>query len=328
MLKRKQLGPALAANALYKPFYKLSYLGALKSSGLMDRLSGKPAPFESLAPIHAPSAKASEALRAWLQLGCRLGLLTHDERGYELKGLAKKLALPENDATLALVQEVATLHHRLIMETPAKLRAGELWALDNQDGELTARSSRALEAFQLDAINRFVPKSGPCHLLEVGCGSAIYIRYAALENPELTALGLELQPDVAQLASDNVRRWNLQDRVGIEVGDIRARAVAPDFDLVTLYNNIYYFPVEERVALLAGIKGLLKPGGALLLTTCCQGGSLGIEALNLWGASNAHGGRLPGAAEMVEQLEQAGYVSVDTMRLIPGDSFHAFRARS
>jgi hypothetical protein len=53
----------LAANALYKPFYKLSYLAALKNAGLMDRLSGEPVSFESLVAIYAPSAKAGEALK-------------------------------------------------------------------------------------------------------------------------------------------------------------------------------------------------------------------------------------------------------------------------
>lgn len=327
LFKQKQLAAALAANALYKPFYKLSYLAALKNAGLMDRLSVEPVSFESLAAVYAPSAKAGEALKAWLQMGCRLGLLSLNDRGYELKGLAKKIALPENDPTLAVAQEVVSLHHRLITETPTKLRAGELWKLDNQNGELTARSSRALEAFQLEALDRFFPKSGRCHLLEVGCGSAVYIRHAAMQNSLLTALGLELQQDVARVALENIQDWGLQDRVRIEVGDIRSRPAAPDFDLVTLYNNIYYFQVEERIGLLVKVRKLLKSGGALLLTTCCQGGNLGIEALNLWGASNIHGGRLPGAGEMVEQLNQAGYTSIDTMRLIPGDSFYAFRAR-
>jgi SAM-dependent methyltransferase len=327
LLKRNQLVPALAANALYKPFYKLSYLAALKNSGLMDRLSGGPVSLDTVAAVYAPSAKAVEALKAWLQMGCRLGLITLKDRGYELAGLARTMALPENDPTLALTQEVVTLHHRLITETPARLRAGELWGLDNQDGELTARSSRALEGFQLEALDRFIPKSGPCRLLEVGCGSAIYIRHAAVQNPRLTAVGLELQDNVARVASENVQAWGLEDRVRIEVGDIRAMPAEPSFDLVTLYNNIYYFAVEERVALLARARRLLRPGGSLLLTTCCQGGSLGIEALNLWGASNAHGGRLPSVAEMVQQLDQAGYAGVDTMRLIPGDRFYAFRAR-
>ena len=99
-------------------------------------------------------------------------------------------------------------------------------------------------------------------------------------------------------------------------------------------NGIADAAPEHVLVTNGGIHGLyivcqafLEPGGALLLTTCCQGGNLGIEALNLWGASNAHGGRLPAVAEMVRQLDEAGYRSIETMRLIPGDSFHAFHAR-
>lgn len=167
LLARRQLRPALAANALYGPFYEVCYIAAL-----MDRLSGEAVTFERLAAIYAPDPKAREGLAAWLQMGCRPGLLGSSDRGYELEGLAKTLALPRDDATLALLQEVAGLHHRLITETPAKLRAGEPWTLDDQDGELTACSSRALEVFQLQALDRFLPASGPCHLLEVGCGSS------------------------------------------------------------------------------------------------------------------------------------------------------------
>ena len=42
----------------------------------------------------------------------------------------------------------------------------------------------------------------------------------------------------------------MQDRVKIESGDIREKALGERFDIVTLYNNIYYFPVEDRVSLL------------------------------------------------------------------------------
>ena len=33
------------------------------------------------------------------------------------------------------------------------------------------------------------------------------------------------------------------------------------FDLATLHQNIYYFPVDTRVELLQTLLGLLKPGG-------------------------------------------------------------------
>jgi hypothetical protein len=90
-------------------------------------------------------------------------------------------------------------------------------------------------------------------------------------------------------------------------------------------SNICYFPVEERVPLLRHVGTFLKADGMLLVTTCCQGGSVGVEALNLWGT--ATGGRLPSVEEMVGQLRGAGYRDVEAIRLTPGDSFHAFRAR-
>lgn len=329
LFRQNRLGTMIASNALYKPFYKLTCLAALKTSGLMDTLNDRVLPFEELAKTYAngDNAKHREALSAWLHMGCRLRLLRHNSDGYALMGLAKKLARPENDAALALLQEVASLHHKLIMETPGKLRAGELWTLGNQDGELTTRSSRALEAFQLEALYRYLPKFGPCHLLETGCGSGIYIKHAMHLNPQLTVLGIELQQNAADVALRNIQDWGLQDRARVEVADIRTMRVDPTFDLVTLYNNIYYFRFDERIALLSRVREFLKPSGSLLLTTCCQGGNLGMEALNLWGASNADGDRLPGVGEMIEQLNEAGFRSVDTMRLIPGDSFYAFCAK-
>ncbi len=63
-----------------------------------------------------------------------------------------------------------------------------------------------------------------------------------------------------------------------------------------------------------------------LLATCCQGGNVGMEVLNLWGAATKSGGRLPGVGEMREQLKAAGHASVDAISLIPADRFFAFRA--
>jgi 4-hydroxy-2,2'-bipyrrole-5-carbaldehyde O-methyltransferase len=114
--------------------------------------------------------------------------------------------------------------------------------------------------------------------------------------------------------------------VKIETGDIREKVPDEPFDIATLYNNIYYFPVEERVMLLDHVGSFLRPGGFLLLTTCCQGGSLAAEALNLWGAATCGAGRLPAEDELVSQLREARYSAVKTKNLLPGDRFVAFQA--
>ena len=327
LIREGKLGSLVAISRQMKPFYTVSFVAAAKECGLLERLAAGPVGFEALAGEFGGDAKQREALEAWLGLGVRLGLLGRDARGYRLAGLAAKLARPENDAALALTQEMAELHRKLIAETPGKLKRGELWSLEDQDGEVIARSSRVMEAFQVAAIGWGFPSKGPVRLLEVGCGSGVYIRHAAERNPELMAVGLELQPAVAEAARANLRAWGLEGRVAVEVGDVREREASAEFDVVTLYNNIYYFPVAERVELLKRLSGFLKPGGALVTVTCCLGGSLAVEALNLWGAATAGAGRLPAEAEMRAQMEEAGFAEVQSKRLIPGESYFAFKGR-
>jgi len=326
LFREGRLGALLAVGADLKSFYRLTYVAAAGEAGLLARLATEPATFDSLAEFFATRGQGREALEAWLQLGVRLRLLSRGPDGYALRGLASALARQQNDAALAMAQEVAGLHHKLISATLPRLRSGELWSLADQDGELIARSSRVLEAFQAEVIRDAFPKGGALRLLEIGCGSGIYLRYAAERNPSLTAVGMELQPAVAEMARANLRKWGLDSRVQVEEGDFRAQVPGEPFDIATLYNNIYYFPVEERVALLEHLGSFLSPGGFLLLTTCCQGGSLGVEALNLWGAATRGCGRLPVEEELVGQLRQAGYSAIKTRNLVPGDRFLAFQA--
>ncbi len=326
MWREGRLSALVSASAGLKSFYRLTYLAAAGEAGLLQRLAAGPAPFASLAELWGARGQGREALEAWLQMGVRLGLIRLGPRGYELRALAKKLSRPENDAVLAMVEEVAGLHHKLIAGTIPRIRGGELFGLADQDGELIARSSRTLEAFQAEAIREMFPAQGAVRLLEIGCGSGVYLRYAAERNNSLTALAVELQPAVAAMARANLRQWGLEGRVEVETGDIRERNAAEQFDIVTLYNNIYYFPVIDRVPSLRHIGSFVKPGGFLLLTTCCQGGSLGAEALNLWGAATRGAGRLPSEDELVSQLRDAGFGAVKTRNLLPGDRFVAFQA--
>lgn len=321
-----RLTALLGVGAALKPFYRLTYLAAAGEAGLLERLAAGPVPFDSLAAFFGAKGQEREALEAWLQMGVRLRLLRLHPSGYSLRGLARVLARPENDPALAMVEEVAGLHHKLLAATLPKLRRGELWSLADQDGELIARSSRVLEVFQEEVIRRTFPARGALRLLEIGCGSGVYLRCAAEWNPSLTGVGVELQPAVAEVARTNLRNWGLEGRVQVQDCDFRSMTMEERFDIATLYNNIYYFPVSERVALLRQIAGILNPGGFLLLTTCCQGGSAATEALNLWGAATRGAGRLPAEEELVSQLRAAGYVTVKTMNLLPGDRFVAFQA--
>jgi len=142
LLRDGRLSALLGEGAGLKSFYKLTYLAAAGKAGLLNRLASGPATLDSLADFYAARGQGREALEAWLQFGVRLRLLSLGPHGYALRALARKLARPENDPVLAMVEEVVELHHKLITATIPKLRAGELWSLTDQSGELVARSSR------------------------------------------------------------------------------------------------------------------------------------------------------------------------------------------
>jgi SAM-dependent methyltransferase len=328
VLRNQQTRALPGALRLATPFYRLTWLVAAFRAGLLARLDRGPASFGELADEWTRDPGDHDWLRTWLELGVRVRALRLDGERYALRSaLARRLARPENDAIAAILEEIATLHAKLVLETPGRLARSERFTLADQDGVLVARSSPLVRPFVHEAIDEVVPRRGRCRLLEVGAGSGTYIRHAAERNPELTALGVELQPEVAEFANANLRAWGIASRAHVDKGDVRDRMPEGDFDLITFHNNVYYFPVQERVALLRHALAFLRPGGKLLLTTACSGGGPVAIGLDIWSAGTERCGRLPAPEELVAQLREAGFVETRARNLVPGESFHAFFAR-
>ena len=318
----------LGLKSLFTHFYRLSFYASMADTAILEQLAKGPVRIESLNGGFSKSPALRDATEAWLGLGVHLGLLKKSNAGYSLRSfLAKKLADPQNDAIRALVREVAGLHHLYITQTPAKLEQGLLWdsaGPHSEYGDIIARSSRSLEPFLFELIDRFLTRSDAMRLLEVGCGYGGYIIYAAKRCKRLNAVGLELDEHVAQAARNNVETRGLGDRVKITVADVRDFRTDDLFDMVTLYNNIYYFHVEERVGLLKHLRSLLKPNGQLILTTGCANGGIEFELVNLIHSTTNGWGRLPDKDEMLRQFAEAGFVDNLATGLIPGNNYCAF----
>jgi SAM-dependent methyltransferase len=309
-----------------RPFYRACYVAGLAENGMLAVLAGGPAPFDDLVARFCPTGERSErdALDAWLDLGVSLRELRTTPLGYVLRGrLSRQLARPENDAALAALRSVVRHHHHFLTEGLGRLRSGHCFTPDDLDGELVARAARVFEPVVREALDAEVPREGPFRVLDVGCGAAGYLGHAALRNRSLTALGLEVQPAVAEAARRNVAAWGVADRVGIRTGDVRDLPAEPAYDLVTLHNNVYYFPVDARVPLLRQLRGFLKPGGRILVTTHCRGSTSG-GCLGLFAALTEGCGRLPGWEEMIAQLAEAGFRGATGRQLIPCDAYGAF----
>lgn len=330
LMRHGKLKLGLRLQKLYKPYYRTCFLAGALRHGVLQKLSAGPVPFDTLAEDFAPDPAGRDALESWLRIGCLLGELQLGPAGYALKGfMARKLAEEIHDPIAAFVEEIVALHTRLIVEGPGRFHEGQPFTLADQDGEMIARSSRVLEPVVCEAVESVVPRQGAVRLLEVGCGSGVYLRHAIEQNPELTGVGFELQSVAAELARANLERWGLSGRVEVSVGDILEQEPDADhlFDLATLHNNIYYFPVADRVSLLRHLRRFLRPGGKLLLTTAAQGGQVSLEVLSLWAASTSGCGRLPGVEELVEQLREAGFEPEKPTSHVPGDAYYSFVGR-
>ncbi|RJP79969.1 MAG: class I SAM-dependent methyltransferase [Desulfobacteraceae bacterium] len=318
----------LRLKSLFTNFYRVCFLAAIADSNMLEKLSRGPFSIQDLTADSSKTPSIQYATEAWIKLGVRLGVFKEDDTGYSLQGfLAKMLAAPENDAIRALVREVAGLHHLYITQTPEKLKQGLLWNPDEQHaeyGDVIARSSQTLEPFLFEVIDRFFPASDDIRLLEVGCGYAGYILYAAGRHGNLNAVGLELDLHVAETANANIQNRGLQDRIKIEMTDVRKYRSAELFDVLTLYNNIYYFPVEDRIQLFRHLRSLLRPNGRILLTTGCMDGGIEFELVNLIHATTKGWGRLPYKDEMLRQLYEAGFERNSAVNLIPGERYYAF----
>lgn len=91
------------------------------------------------------------------------------------------------------------------------------------DGRLYCRQHSRGYRFSLDAVllGNFIAPRPQAWILDLGCGSGIVSLILAYRWPSCRITGLELQPDLVELARENVVHNQWQDRITILQGDLR-----------------------------------------------------------------------------------------------------------
>lgn len=300
---------------------RLNFLHTTSSSGLLRQLRDWKQPSE-LEP-------QSETLPGLLDVGVALGELKRNGNRYRVSGKrAIALSGGDGDSLAALIEEFVTYHaavYRDFGHLSADADQGNYLA---DKGELIARSSRVLEPFMVEFVQNQVAGKGALSILEVGCGSGIYLHHAARANPQATGIGIDLQKEVIAETSKRLAEWGLTPRFRVMSADAReARAeTTGPFDLITLYNNIYYFPEKERVSLLVSLRERLKPSGKLAVVSLFAGKT--VTAANFEFVLSSTIGCAPmGTVEhFVGQLHKSGFREVTPTRLIPVQPFFGITA--
>jgi len=316
-MRKYPLGMTLTLDRRMTQYYRTCFLSALMGQPFYEKLAGSAMTLEEIAVgmrIHDP-----DALEAWLDFGVSVGALKKSGASrYTINDkLAKKLAEKGAEAWRAYFRLRVEVFQEHIVKTPDLLAQGRAIPLCDDHGGLYADSSRTAEPVLLDVVDETTPHQGPCRLLEVGCGSGVYLKRACEANPELTAVGVEMQASTAEIARSAIHRWGLDGRVRVLHTDIRELKPDEPFDLLTVHNMIYYLPKAERTAFLGMLKDYLKPGGRIVMTSMCKAPMPSIQVLNLWSGMTQGGGLLPHHEDLDVMLLKAGYAKPKSHELIP-----------
>ncbi|MGI5347103.1 SAM-dependent methyltransferase [Streptomyces sp. CA-250714] len=331
--------PDPAAHALLlrdsQQLTRTHFLSAAVQLGLLEALKS-PAPCAELA--ERLDITRTEQFRIFLELGVSVGELSVSSRvsgtaadspapgTYALKGKRARALVGRNGSVLrALLEEQTAYHATVYRELPETLRGGELGDHLPRYAGVIAESSRIAEGVISGYVREAVSEAAGGHVLDVGCGSGVYLR-AASARPGSTGTGLDVQPAAVELAERNLRGWSLHDRFGVRQGDVREAELDGPYDVVLLLNNIYYFAPEERPALLRTLRGALREGGTLVLVSMFHASNPTALNLDLILACTRGCYALTTPGQLAPELREAGFRRIRTDQLVAGQSLYAIRA--
>jgi 4-hydroxy-2,2'-bipyrrole-5-carbaldehyde O-methyltransferase len=319
----RRLPGALLAWRDAAPFVRVHFLAVATDLGLLEELRRRPATAQQLGDRLAVGDPA--LLDAFLRLGAALGELRHEAGRWSLRGQrGKALAAPEADPLRAMAQEAVAYDARVYARLAQHLRGAPPGDYLGATGVVVARASRLVEPVLAPWLRSLVAERRPRRVLDVGCGTGVYLIHAAAAGRhELTGLGLDLDGAVVDLARRRLADAGLAARFEVRRADARtAELPAAWFDLVLLFQNVFYFAEDQRPGLLRRLHGLVAPGGALLLASPFAGRSLAAAHYDLVFRATAGCGPLPRRQQLDRQLHDAGFATTRWLQPIPLEPFH------
>lgn len=278
-------------------------------------------------------ATRTDRLRAWLDVGVELRELRRDaSRQYAVRGRRARALAQGDPVLLAHYRSMLDYQPGPYDQLAERLRDRPGDGRDDLDhhAAVIAEVSRAAESFVTPYLTEIVRARAPRRLLDAGCGTGVYLQAMLEAAPQATGDGIDLAADVIDDARARMDAAGLGARARVATGDLRAftRSIDECYDLVTLINNVYYFATEERLELYRQLRGSLTEDGELVVVTMLTPGSTASAHLHLMLVSQAGNASLPRDGDVERDLSAAGFVAVESTRLVPSEPFVGIRARS
>ena len=166
------------------------------------------------------------------------------------------------------------MHHHHLMDSWVRLGEAVASGKPVRRRDSLSTDAEARESFEMGMFNlamqvapHIVPHidlGGRRRLLDLGGGPGTYAIHFCLQNPELTAVVLDL-PTTRPFAEKTISRFGLSGRVTFADGDFIAREIDGRYDVAWLSHILHGEGPEGCAVTLERAVAALDPGGLLLV---------------------------------------------------------------
>jgi len=307
----------------WEAFIRMHFLYAAYESGLLQALVVPRTRDELIGQLDVKRPKLFDAL---LDVGLATKELVLTKGRFQIRGRRSKAVMARNgDMLAAMIQANVTYYSDAYRKAADRIRGDELGDDLARIGDLVARYSKIAEPIVKDFISAIVRDRNPLRIFDVGCGSGVLLRSAFDANAYACGVGLDIDEAVVRQAKSNISAWGLSDRFEVFHGDVRhiSGKITGPFDLITLYNILYYFEEAERFELLPTLRDMLAPHGALAVVMGfrSRGDDIGMANLNLVNSSLKGLTPLPELHDVTSLLKRYGFGNIEIHKFIPGSTF-------
>ena len=313
----------------WEAFIRMHFIHAACESGLLDALATPRTRKDLIAKLDVNRPGLLDAL---LEVGIATRELALTDGLYRIRGKRSRAVTgPDGDMLAALIQANVTYYGGAYRNAADRIHGAELGDDLARIGDLVARFSKITEPVIRKFIAGIVGNGKPLRIFDIGCGSGVLLKAAFDANPQVSGVGLDIDEAVVRQARNNLSAWGLAGRFNIIQGDVRnvPENITGPFDVITLYNLLYYFEADERADLMRTLHGMLAPRGVVAVPMGFRGNGrdLGMANLNFVNSSLKGLTPLPEPHEVASLLKRCGFGDIKIHKFMPGSTYLGIIAR-
>jgi SAM-dependent methyltransferase len=303
-------------------FLRVQCLGVLSYSGLARELRTGGTAVEL---VDRAGLADVELTTAVLELACSLRLARRRGDRYRIRGLrGRAIASGRAEDVAGLAEEAALYDSPIYAALTDHLRGLAPQPYGAPVGDVIAKASRVAEPLVGPWLAATVRSLGARSAIDIGCGTGVNLVWLRRSIPDGRLQGIDRDPGAVGLARTNL----VGTGVGVEEADLGALPadLLGPWDVVLLAHNLYYWPPEERSAVLARIGDLAGGSGTVLALTAVPNRLAIARHLDLALRVTEGCWRLPTPEEMAADARAAGFREVAVRHLAPGTGMVALVA--